>query len=342
MSTGLRLEKCLRPSAVAREVLTEDELPSSWLPATAEAMDQGCCGSCYAVAITQVLQDRWNTENPDQALDNLSHLDLLATEVFPGVFGKCSGGFIGGDRVEAFMLLRGVGVTTWDHPCRKECTLPQGCRPPPASQHLVCPEWSETTSSRVMQQRLHADGPLVAGFGCPPGFAAFGGASWRQLQQPLATGGRTFTHAFFPTAGDMRDWAADPQYHAVALVGWVTVNSSLLWVVRNSWGRGWGDDGYCLVASNRAHPREATWDSARADSDWWLPLASGPVGKVELKSGELARRHGSAVRRAADELREQLPPTALDPSASDMPMLVAGAVAVLLVLLAVSLLKAGP
>lgn len=38
--------------------------------------------------------------------------------------------------------------------------------------------------------------------------------------------------------------------HAVDAVGWGTYNGQEYLMVRNSWGTGWGDDGYIYIALN--------------------------------------------------------------------------------------------
>ena len=35
--------------------------------------------------------------------------------------------------------------------------------------------------------------------------------------------------------------------HVVAIVGYETVNGTLTWIIRNSWGEGWGYKGYAYV-----------------------------------------------------------------------------------------------
>lgn len=35
--------------------------------------------------------------------------------------------------------------------------------------------------------------------------------------------------------------------HAVAIVGWKRIDGKFYWIVANSWGAGWGDDGYCYL-----------------------------------------------------------------------------------------------
>lgn len=40
--------------------------------------------------------------------------------------------------------------------------------------------------------------------------------------------------------------------HAVAIVGWRTINERLAWIVRNSWGQSWGNNGFFLIDSATA------------------------------------------------------------------------------------------
>lgn len=35
--------------------------------------------------------------------------------------------------------------------------------------------------------------------------------------------------------------------HAMLIVGWTTINGKEYWVVQNSWGEAWGDNGYCYM-----------------------------------------------------------------------------------------------
>ncbi len=39
--------------------------------------------------------------------------------------------------------------------------------------------------------------------------------------------------------------------HAVTLVGYGTLNGVDYWKIKNSWGTGWGDNGYLLIQRNQ-------------------------------------------------------------------------------------------
>ena len=52
---------------------------------------------------------------------------------------------------------------------------------------------------------------------------------------------------------DTPDYDPDKELggHALAIVGYVSTNpGSTTWIVRNSWGTGWGDNGYCYIESS--------------------------------------------------------------------------------------------
>jgi len=74
-----------------------------------------------------------------------------------------------------------------------------------------------------MQQHISEYGPIYASFETSAGFMR-----WDWGRRPIYTGG-----------------GAKRGGHAVMAVGWGTTSGTDWWLIRNSWGGGWADRGYC-------------------------------------------------------------------------------------------------
>jgi len=52
--------------------------------------------------------------------------------------------------------------------------------------------------------------------------------------------------------------------HAVLLVGWGRLNETDFWIVKNSWGADWGEDGYFKIQMGSSFLAHASFDGALA------------------------------------------------------------------------------
>lgn len=57
-------------------------------------------------------------------------------------------------------------------------------------------------------------------------------------------------NGFMNYGGGIFNGACGQYNHAVTAVGWGTSGATSYWIVRNSWGAGWGESGHIRIAIN--------------------------------------------------------------------------------------------
>jgi hypothetical protein len=341
--SGLRLEGKLRSYSRKVQSQQSSHVPSDYIsPAVAPVIDQGCCGSCYAVAIAGALQDRHNAAHGANV--TLKVGDVLSFADFPLLWDGCRGGYIGGDRLEAFMHTHGIAVAesgdAQAYPaCAQQCTQHGDClraeRPRYEDRPRVrATSWIEVNQPVSIRRLLsgnltgHTEGSVAVGFGCLPSFVQGSGRAWPRLQEPLELEhGIVLTQAHVPLASETRAFANNPNsFHAACVVGYVTLPASafvlpglggVYWVLRNSWGTTWADGGYALVSAFDNHvpaPFERhgyAFDSGGTQG-YKLPLAAGSSSTAVVPAAE-AEHDTQVLLQAIDEtVHERLKQTKLE------------------------------
>ncbi len=230
-------EKALRAGLIKPVASTIDKIIKSDepLPGSPPALDwrnfngrnyvtpvrnQGSCGSCWAFATTGALESNVLIRNNWSGVDvNLSEQTLVSC----GNAGSCSGGYIS----TASSYLRNTGIpnescytyTASNGTCGNTCSDWQ------ASSHRI-DSWSWVTTSSPTVTRiknaLNVYGPLVTTMDVYSDFYYY--------QSGI------YSH----TSGCYRGG------HAVLIVGYDDNEQSF--IVKNSWGSGWGEGGYFRIA----------------------------------------------------------------------------------------------
>ncbi len=206
---------------------------SDWLT---PVKDQGGCGSCWAFSAVGVTESAHNIASNDPTLDK----DLSEQYLVAGC--SDSGTCCGGSKSSALAYIRDSGIPdesclsyvdgegcSCGTTCDSTCTYRTGgsCSDRTCSDR--CGDWSSrleyitsmgsvSTDLQTIKQALVDTGPLAVSMGYGPDY----GGGWN---------------------GDIYRCTLDTgTNHAVVLVGYD--DSGGYWWVRNSWGTGWGDNGY--------------------------------------------------------------------------------------------------
>ena len=190
--------------------------------------DQMFCGSCYAFSVTGALETRicLASQGIIQIYVELSQQDIISCDVNNK---KCKG-----DRLDnTWKYLENVGTTSLDckpyqsmfgdvPPCHNMCVNSSVSfyryRAKPGS-------WRLFNNVDQIKYEISTNGPMSAGIQTFEDFETYKG------------------DIFIHTAGKQTD------HHAVSIVGWgySLKYRSEYWILKNSWGPTWGEQGYFKI-----------------------------------------------------------------------------------------------
>uniref|UniRef100_K3WI24 cathepsin X n=1 Tax=Globisporangium ultimum (strain ATCC 200006 / CBS 805.95 / DAOM BR144) TaxID=431595 RepID=K3WI24_GLOUD len=201
------------------------------------------CGACWAFAATSALADRVQIAKARNEKGR-SKLDVTREVVLsPQVILNCDledEGCHGGDQLNAYRYIHEHGVpeegcqryeaTGHDtgNLCRnidicENCLPDKGCFPQDKYDKYYVSEFGTTLGEAQMMAEIYARGPIACSVAVTDAFE-------------LYTGG-IFDDKTNATATD----------HAISVVGWGEEKNTKFWVVRNSWGTYWGEDGWFRI-----------------------------------------------------------------------------------------------
>merc|ERR1711998_9798 len=207
-------------------------------------IDQGECGSCYAVAVADMITARVAVQT-----NNSVRIPLSAQEIL-GCGAKyqqgCDGGFpfLASKYVADFGIAsevcypyeeRGFSAPTHYPGCglpRHTAANPKACKyRVKVSKYDYIGGCYGCCSEKAMMQEIYENGPIVSAFKVNPRLLHYAEGVFLEIGEGVPTVNR---------------W--EETDHAVVVVGWgETVSGKKYWIVKNSWGAEWGNDGYFQV-----------------------------------------------------------------------------------------------
>ncbi len=232
------------PEELSSKPVVTGTLPSSfsWMNYnghdwTTPARDQGYCGSCWAFGAVSALESRiniaWNTSDLDIDLSEQYILSCLSAA------GSCGGG----NSYAAYKYIQSTSAA--GNYCNGIIT--ESCLPYQADDSVPCSEKSPDWKTKLIP---------IAGYG-----------SWvphypddiNAIKSQIVNEGPVVT--YFYATNDFMYWgdshhsptdyyhyvAHESLNHAVAIVGYKddqSIGHGGYWIVKNSWGTGWGYNGF--------------------------------------------------------------------------------------------------
>ncbi len=180
--------------------------------------DQGACGSCWAFAAVATVEAQYNIFTQDPALDlDLSEQYLVSDCC---ACGDCDGG----DTDCALKLARDQGIP--DEPCLRYIQTDCACE-------QRCPDWSDRLYTIDATGYVSADVATIKEYLMDKG----------PLSAYMGLGSES--GGYFDEDGIYRCDYDNYTNHAVVIVGYDEAEDC--WIIKNSFGTDWGDDGYFKV-----------------------------------------------------------------------------------------------
>jgi len=226
-------DTCIFPYHVSQKDVQTKNLPPAYdwrtKGAVSEVKDQGQCGSCWAFSTSGNVEGQWQINNPKHALVSLSEQWIVdcSNSCLASNPQLCNGGCDGGLPWLAYQdIIHHKFLTTEsaypyngnDNACQTVNTFGANI------YNWTAVEGQQKTIAAFLVQ----NGPLSI----------------------CLNADMLMSYSSGIITGDPADCPANQTDHAVLLVGYGSGNGTNFWIVKNSWGADWGENGYFRIEND--------------------------------------------------------------------------------------------
>jgi hypothetical protein len=263
-----------------------------------DVVDMGNCSSSYAIAAAEALAARFCIgDNAKYGALRLSSQQILSCDKKSQ---GCDGGVI--DGVWPYIQRRGlypeecvpyVGVK--GPQCSKDLTKCEDSKKVKAIDHCVI------SNEKRIKREIFNKGPVVAPIYLKTDYLVYSSG------------------VYTPTTASEQVFGAGNEaiQNAVSLIGWGKSQGTPYWIVRHSWGSGWGENGYARVAMDTI-VRESYTVAPIAGTEENIAIAEKKKEEAELRKEEEKKERAARDARIAAKRAEREAQKAAEKEASDL------------------------
>jgi len=265
------------PISLLQEDVDVSDLPKhfDWRNVNGEnyinpVQDQGSCGSCYATSSLDALASRVRIKTKNKVKPSYSVENVLKCSAYSQ---GCKGGYgyLVGKYVQDYGA-KGKGAADED-----QCTSDKP-QLRAADYYYVGGYYGGSTANGMMKE-IHQNGPLVVGFntnGWAYHYEAGVLLDMTREDERLGEAKKPLVNPWQPTT------------HAVVIVGWgQSEKEGKYWIVKNSWGKDWGENGYFRIErGTNAHAIESKPIAVTVDVGSKVQVTDKYLEELLRRSGE--------------------------------------------------------